>query len=157
MHTHHEFMRLAVEKSKQGAEKGEGGPFGAVIVLDGKIIGEGNNKVLLNNDPTAHAEVVAIRNACKNIKNFSLENAVLYTSCEPCPMCLSAIFWARISKVYFGNTREDAKEIGFDDEFFYRQVCNDIHARHIPFVQTGQEEAKKVFEEWKNKQDKTMY
>ena len=117
-----EFMLRAIELSKNGLESGKGGPFGCVIVKDGKIIGEGNNQVTSTNDPTAHAEMVAIRNACKNINSFQLEGCEVYTSCEPCPMCLGAIYWARPDKIYFANNRSDAAEIGFDDAFIYDEI-----------------------------------
>ena len=135
----------------------EGGPFGAIVVKDGKIVGKGNNQVTSSNDPTAHAEVVAIRDACKNLNSFQLDDCVLYTSCEPCPMCLGAIYWARPNKVFYANTREDAAAIGFDDNFIYEEIKVSMDDRKIPFEQIGREEALRVFEEWQNKMDKLEY
>jgi tRNA(Arg) A34 adenosine deaminase TadA len=152
-----EFMLRAIELSRINMQAGAGGPFGAVIVKDGKIIGEGWNKVTSSNDPTAHAEVTAIRNACENIKNFNLEGAEIYTSCEPCPMCLAAVYWARLDKIYFGNTRGDAAAIKFDDDFLYQEIPKDIKDRKIPMEQCAHSEALKVFAEWQNKSDKIPY
>lgn len=151
------FMKRAIELSKMALQTGKGGPFGCVIVKDGKIVGEGHNQVTSTNDPTAHAEVVAIRNACKNLNSFQLEGCEVYTSCEPCPMCLGAIYWARPSKVYFANTREDAKQIGFDDSFIYDEIPLSISHRKIPMLSMNRNQALLVFEEWKNKSDKTEY
>lgn len=136
---------------------GAGGPFGAVIVKDGKIIGEGWNKVTSSNDPTAHAEVSAIRDACAKSNSFELAGAEIYTSCEPCPMCLSAIYWARISKIYYGNTRKDAAEINFDDDFLYQEIPKDIKDRKVPMIQCAHAEALEVFKEWDSKSDKIPY
>ena len=155
--THKDFMRRAIELSKSNMDNNIGGPFGAVIVKDGKIIGEGANKVTSANDPTAHAEVVAIREACKNLDNFSLQGCTVYTSCEPCPMCLSAIYWARIDRVYYANTQKDAANIDFDDSFLYQQVALPPQSRTLPALPLLREEAVKVFEEWKNKTDKIPY
>ncbi|WP_413585920.1 nucleoside deaminase [Bdellovibrio sp. HCB274] len=152
-----EFMIKAVELSRRNMQQGAGGPFGAVIVKDGKIIGEGWNKVTSSNDPTAHAEVSAIRDACSNVKNFSLEGAEIYTSCEPCPMCLAAIYWARISTIYYGNTRKDAADIEFDDDFLYQEIPKDIKDRKVPMIQCGHTEAIEVFKEWQSKTDKIPY
>ena len=154
---HKEFMRLAVELSAQHMRKGSGGPFGAVIVKGGKVIAEGWNRVTSTNDPTAHAEVTAIRGACNALGTFSLEGCDIYTSCEPCPMCLSAIYWARLDRIYFANTRQDAAAIGFDDEFLYREVPKPVEARAIPTVQLDLPEAKAVFAEWQAKPDKIEY
>lgn len=151
------FMLRAIELSKIGMQGGKGGPFGCVIVKDGKIVGEGHNQVTSTNDPTAHAEVVAIRNACKNLNTFQLDGCEVYTSCEPCPMCLGAIYWARPSKIYYANTREDAKNIGFDDSFIYDEIPLAIKDRKIPMIALDRENAKKVFDEWQNKADKTEY
>jgi tRNA(Arg) A34 adenosine deaminase TadA len=126
-----------------------GGPFGAVIMdKTGKIIGEGHNEVTVNNDPTAHAEIVAIRRACANIDNFSLEGCTIYTSCEPCPMCLSACYWARLDKIYYANTREDAANIGFDDEYIYEEVKKNKEERKIPIIQCDNTVAKEIFRRW---------
>jgi guanine deaminase len=152
-----QFMKMAIDLSLQGMRENKGGPFGAIVVKDGVVIGRGNNSVLSTIDPTAHAEVVAIRDACKTLNNFQLDGCEIYTSCEPCPMCLGAIYWARPSRVYYANTREHAAAIGFDDSFIYDEVKIEIPFRKIPMIQIGQDQALKVFEEWKNKQDKTEY
>lgn len=152
-----DYMRRAIDISQEKMDANCGGPFGAVIVRAGKIVGEGWNEVTSTNDPTAHAEMVAIRNACKTIGNYSLEGCEIYTSCEPCPMCLSAIYWARLDRIYFGNTREDAERIGFDDDFIYREVALPEDKRTLPSKMFLREEAKIVFENWMKKQDKTPY
>lgn len=152
-----EFMLRAIELSRTNMQQGAGGPFGAVIVKDGKIIGEGWNKVTSLNDPTAHAEVSAIRDACSKVKNFDLDGAEIYTSCEPCPMCLSAIYWARISKIYYGNTRQDAADIHFDDDFIYQEIPKAMQDRSIPLEQCAHSEALAVFKEWEEKSDKIHY
>lgn len=157
MCNHSKFINEAVELSRNGMNGNEGGPFGAIVVKDGKIVGKGNNQVTSSNDPTAHAEVVAIRDACKNLNSFQLDDCVLYTSCEPCPMCLGAIYWARPYKVFYANTREDAAAIGFDDNFIYEEIKVSMDDRKIPFEQIGREEALRVFEEWQNKMDKLEY
>ena len=136
---------------------GEGGPFGSLIVYNDTIIGEGWNQVTSQCDPTAHAEIVAIRNACEKLRSFSLENTVIYTSCEPCPMCLSAIWWARIPAVYYANTRQDAARVGFDDAEIYREVSRDLANRHIPMNQCKNELAMLALEDWENKKDKILY
>ena len=133
------------------------GPFGAVVVKNGEIVGRGFNQVTSSNDPTAHAEVVAIRDACNNLGTFQLEDCEIYTSCEPCPMCLGAIYWARPRKVYYANTREDAAEIGFDDAFIYQEIPLPLHQRKIEMIPLGREEAQKAFQFWKDKSDKTEY
>jgi tRNA(Arg) A34 adenosine deaminase TadA len=138
-------------------DRGDGGPFGCVIVKNGEIIGEGNNQVTSTNDPTAHAEVVAIRNACNYLQSFQLEGCEIYTSCEPCPMCLGAIYWARPDKIYFANTREDAKNINFDDSFIYDEISVEMHQRKIPMIPLGRNTAIKIFEEWYQKTDKEVY
>ena len=150
-------MKQAILLSKENLSKVSGGPFGAVIVKDGKLISGGSNQVTTHNDPTAHAEIEAIRAACKALNTFSLEGCEIYTSCEPCPMCLSAIYWARIDKIYFANSREDAAELDFDDEFLYREINKENHNRKIPMVQMLREEAIKVFNDWKHKEDKIHY
>jgi tRNA(Arg) A34 adenosine deaminase TadA len=152
-----EFMREAIKLSSDSVHIHEGGPFGAVIVKDGKIIGRGANKVTSTNDPTAHAEVTAIRDACKNIEDFNLEGCEIYSSCEPCPMCLSAIYWARIDKIYYANTQLDAANIDFDDAFLYEQVALEKEQRSIPISQILRDEALKTFEDWAKKEDKTSY
>lgn len=151
------FMRRAIDLSNIKMEENCGGPFGAVIVKQGKIIGEGWNCVTSTNDPTAHAEMVAIRAATAAIKDFKLEGCDIYTSCEPCPMCLSAIYWARLDKVFYANMREDAERIGFDDAFLYREVALPENKRALPVFRLLREEAKIVFDSWMKKQDKTAY
>ena len=151
-----QFMNRAIELSIKSANSGTG-PFGAVIVKDNKIISEGFNTVTLSNDPTSHAEIVAIRSACKNLNNFSLEGCDLYTTCEPCPMCLSAIYWARIKNVYYANTRSDAKKIDFSDALIYEELNKNINERKIPMHQMMRDEALKAFELWDKKEDKVKY
>ena len=150
------FMLRAIELSINSVKSG-GGPFGCVIVKDGKIIAEGFNEVTKSNDPTAHAEIVTIRKACKSINNFNLSGAEMYTSCEPCPMCLSAIYWSHIDNIYFGNTRKDASKIGFDDNYIYEELKKDLFKRTIQMKQINQNEAKKAFEDWASKTDKIKY
>lgn len=150
-------MREAINLSLQMMRRGKGGPFGAVVVRSGQIIGRGWNRVTSSNDPTAHAEVVAIRAACRRLKAFHLEACELYVSCEPCPMCLAAIYWARIKKVYYANTRKDAASIGFDDDFIYTEVCRPISGRKLRMRQMMRAEALAAFEEWENKPDKVRY
>ena len=156
MSNNSQFMLKAIELSIKSA-KAKGGPFGCVIVKDNQIIAEGHNQVTSNNDPTAHAEIVAIRNACAKLNNFFLKGCDLYTSCEPCPMCLSAIYWARIKKIYYANTREDARKIDFDDSLIYLELQKKINDRKIPMVQIMREEALKAFELWSKKSDKIKY
>ena len=151
------YMREAIRLSIQMMRRGKGGPFGAVVVKGNKIVGRGNNQVTSGNDPTAHAEIVAIRDACKRLKTFILDDCDLYTSCEPCPMCLSAIYWARIRKVYFGNTRKDAAKIDFDDDEIYREVALPIRRRKLPMKSLLRNEALLAFKEWQNKTDKVSY
>ena len=150
-------MQEAIELSRAGVENNAGGPFGCVIVKDNKIIGRGHNQVTSTNDPTAHAEIVAIRDACKNLGTFQLEGCEVYTSCEPCPMCLGAIYWARPTVIYYGNTRNDAADIGFDDSMIYDEMKAHINERKIPVINLGREDAQKIFVEWINKKDKTSY
>jgi tRNA(Arg) A34 adenosine deaminase TadA len=152
-----EFMREAIRQSKQGMDRKEGGPFGAIVVKDGNIVGRGNNRVLATNDPTAHAEVVAIRDACQNLGSFQLDDCEIYTSCEPCPMCLGAIYWARPKRVFFGCTRTDAADIEFDDDFIYKEMNVPLEHRQIPMIPLLREEALVVFKEWEGKADKTLY
>ena len=150
------FMKRAIELSKESINSG-GGPFGSVIVKNDKIISEGINRVTVNNDPTAHGEIVAIRNACKELKTFNLSDCFLYSNCEPCPMCMSAIYWSHIGKVYYGNTRDDAKKIEFDDSFIYSEISKENKDRSILMEQISRDEALEAFEIWKNKTDKTKY
>jgi tRNA(Arg) A34 adenosine deaminase TadA len=150
-------MRRAISLAQQGIDRGAGGPFGAVIVKDGEIVGEGFNCVTSTNDPTAHAEVVAIRNACQNLNSFQLDGCILYTSCEPCPMCLGAIYWARPLRVFYAATREDAAQIGFDDQFIYEEIEKNFEHRQMKLVNLMRDEGLTVFENWANKADKTKY
>lgn len=152
-----QFMEAAVKLSEQGMNSNSGGPFGAVVVKDGKMIGQGYNCVTSTNDPTAHAEVMAIREACKTLNTFELDGCEIFTSCEPCPMCLSAIYWARIDKIYFANTRADAAAIGFDDDLIYSEIPKSPAARKVPAVEFGREIASRAFEAWKKKPDKIEY
>ena len=149
-------MKKAIELSIASVNSG-GGPFGCVIVKDEKIISEGSNKVTSSNDPTAHGEIVAIREACKKINNFSLNGSELYSTCEPCPMCLSAIYWAHIEKIYYANTRDDAQKIDFDDSLIYSEFNKNITERKIPMIQIMRDEALKAFELWDKKTDKVKY
>ncbi len=151
------FMLRAIELAQKGMETGAGGPFGCVVVKDGEIIGEGSNLVTSTNDPTAHAEVTAIRNACQNLNSFQLEDCVIYTSCEPCPMCLGAIYWARPAKMFFAATHNDAAEVGFDDQFIYEEIEKPITKRKIKSINFLREEGIKVFDIWANKTDKVKY
>lgn len=151
------FMQRAIELARNGMESNKGGPFGAVIVKDGVIVGEGCNQVTSTNDPTAHAEVTAIRNACKHLNSFQLDGCDLYTSCEPCPMCLGAIYWARPNNIYYACTREDAANVGFDDQFIYDELGKDMSMRKIKITQVMRDGALKVFEQWNEKNDKTKY
>lgn len=156
--THHEqFMQLAVDIARDGSKHGSGGPFGAVIVFEGKVVGKGCNKVTSSNDPTAHAEVVAIRDACHNLKTFSLKGAQIYTSCEPCPMCLAALYWARIDQIFFGATQEDAALIGFDDAFFYAELKKSAQNRLIPALPLLREPCVQVFKEWHQNPNRIPY
>lgn len=154
---HIHFMREAIRLSREGMESNQGGPFGAVVVKNGQIVGRGNNKVTLLNDPTAHAEVTAIRDACNQLGTFQLEGCIIYTSCEPCPMCLGAIYWARPDAVYFANDRKDAADIGFDDDFIYTEINMKLDERKIPMLPVLRDEAIKVFQAWQEKGDKTLY
>jgi guanine deaminase len=154
---HEQFMQRAIELARQGMDSGAGGPFGAVVVKNNQIIAEGWNKVTSTNDPTAHAEVTAIRLACEQLGSFQLDGCVVYTSCEPCPMCLGAIYWARPDKVYYGCDRHDAANIAFDDQFIYDEIEAPIQNRQIPFEQLGSVAAIEVFHAWAAKTDKTEY
>jgi tRNA(Arg) A34 adenosine deaminase TadA len=151
------FLERAIQLSRQGMEKGQGGPFGCVIVQGDEIVGEGYNLVTSTNDPTAHAEVVAIRAACKKLGVYQLTDCEVYTSCEPCPMCLGAIYWARPKRVVYANTREEAASIEFDDDFIYNEISAKITDRKIPFLHHPHPLAKEVFTAWKNLEDKKKY
>ena len=151
------FMRRAISLAQEGMNTNAGGPFGAVVVRNGEIIAEGYNKVTSTNDPTAHAEVTAIRKACQNLKSFQLDDCILYTSCEPCPMCLGAIYWARFKKVYYALEQTDAATIGFDDEFIYQEIDKKPQQRTIKFQPLLREEALPVFQEWDKKENRTKY
>jgi guanine deaminase len=151
------FMARAIQLSIENVRKGCGGPFGAVVVKGDIVIGEGTNQVTLTNDPTSHAEVLAIREACKKLGVFDLPGCELYTSCEPCPMCLGAIYWARLSLVYFANAAVDASKIGFDDSLIYRELAQPHSQRKIPMIQIMRNEALVAFREWEDKPDKITY
>jgi len=151
------FLERAIELSWQGMQSGKGGPFGCVIVKDGKIVGEGCNQVTTTNDPTAHAEVVAIRNACKNLNTFQLTDCDVYASCEPCPMCLGAIYWARPKRVIYANTKSDAASISFDDQFIYDEIEKSGAERTIVFIHHPHKKALEVFEQWKHMENKIVY
>lgn len=150
-------MREAIRLSVETMRAGGGGPFGAVVVRDDRVIGRGWNQVTSAHDPTAHAEIVAIRDACAATRGFSLAGCALYTSCEPCPMCLAAIYWARIDRVYYGNTRRDAKRIAFDDDWIYREVALPMRERSLPMRPLLRQEAQVAFREWRDKADKVQY
>ena len=156
MPSKNKFMLRAIELSISSAED-TGGPFGCVIVKDDKIIAEGLNKVTFSNDPTAHAEIVAIREACKKLNTFNLSGCDLYASCEPCPMCLSAIYWSHVDNIFYANTREDAKKINFDDSLIYSEILKKNEDRKIPIKQMLRDEALKAFEIWDKKTDKIEY
>lgn len=151
------FMERAIELAQKAVDSEMGGPFGCVVVKDGEIIAEGHNSVTGTNDPTAHAEVVAIRKACEAIGEFQLEGCTIYTSCEPCPMCFGAIYWARPDKVYFGCTRHDAARIDFDDQFIYDELEKDMDNLKIPFENMMRKDAKRIFDKWADKIDKIKY
>ncbi len=155
LHARH--IERAVAISGERMRGGHGGPFGAVIVRDGVVVAEGYNRVTSSNDPTAHAEVVAIRTACENLGTFSLSGCVIYTSCEPCPMCLAAIYWARLDHIYYTNTREDAARIGFDDAALYDEIARPIGQRSIPMTRLPSSQAADIFREWEDKEDKVPY
>jgi guanine deaminase len=151
------FMRKTIELSIENVRSGKGGPFAALVVKDGLIIATGTNRVTTTFDPTAHAEVVAIREACRALSQFQLSGCEIYTSCEPCPMCLGAIYWSRPSKVYFGNTHADAARIGFDDSFIYQQLKAPAEKRAIPMIPLLRDEALAAFDEWERKSDRVPY
>jgi tRNA(Arg) A34 adenosine deaminase TadA len=152
-----EFMRAAIRLSLEKMRHGEGGPFGAVVVRRGKIVGRGWNRVTSANDPTAHAEVTAIRDACRRLKTFRLDDCEIYASCEPCPMCLAAIYWARVGKIFYAGARRDAAAVGFDDDLISREMTRPVSQRKIPTRQLLRGEALKVFKEWQDKPDKIRY
>ena len=150
-------MREAVSLGRTGMTQNGGGPFGAVVVCEGEIVGRGHNQVTTALDPTAHAEVLAIRTACQALGRFELRGCEIYVSCEPCPMCLAAIYWARLDRIYYGCTRRDASEIGFDDEFIHEQMLLAITVRSLPMKQIGREGSLGLFQEWSAKRDKIPY
>jgi len=152
-----EFMEEAIMLSIENVENATGGPFAAVIVKDGKIIAKGVNQVTTTNDPTAHAEMVAIREACKVLDSFQLDGCEIYTTCEPCPMCLGAIYWARPDKLYYANTKEDAAEINFDDKFIYEEIAKPMHERKLFTRQLLREEALQAFKSWRESTEKIEY
>ena len=156
MENNEKFMRLAIKKSLESVDNG-GGPFGAVVVKDGEVVAVASNSVTLDNDPTAHAEVNAIRMACKKLGTFDLSGCEIYASCEPCPMCLASIYWARIGKLYYANTKVDADKIGFSDSFIYEEFAKPESERSIKVVKMLRSEAIKAFENWEKKEDKIDY
>ncbi|WP_246776608.1 nucleoside deaminase [Microvirga sp. VF16] len=151
------YLARAIELSREHMDRGAGGPFGALIVREGKVLAEGWNQVTSSNDPTAHAEVTAIRRACEAVGDFSLEGATLYTSCEPCPMCLASAYWARVSRIVFANTRQDAADIGFDDSLIYDEIPKPHAERILPMDHLPSLEARAVFDAWADKDDKIAY
>ena len=154
---HIKYMKMAISLAREGMNSDAGGPFGSVIVKDGKVIGKGYNKVTSQNDPTAHAEVTAIRDACSKLNDFQLEDCILYTSCEPCPMCLGAIYWARPKAVYYASSKEDAANIDFDDQFIYDEIDLGYKERSITFTQMMKDTGVEVFREWSEKEDRVKY
>ncbi len=152
-----EFMKEAIRLSIENVEQGIGGPFGAVVVKDGKIIARGTNQVTASNDPTAHAEVVAIRKACEALNSFQLEGCEVYCSCEPCPMCLGAIYWARPDKLFYGSSKEDAAQVNFDDQFIYEELRRPIQERKLFTIQILREDALVAFKKWAESGDKIIY
>jgi guanine deaminase len=151
------FMARAIQLSIDNVRSGQGGPFGAVIVRNDDIVAEGVNRVTADKDPTAHAEMVAIRQACRKLRVFQLTDCEIYTSCEPCPMCLGAIYWARLARVYFGNLASDASKIGFDDSFIYREIGQGLRQRSIPMIPLMREQALAAFRAWEAKPNKILY
>lgn len=154
---HQKFMKVAIQLSEQNVLESLGGPFGAVVVKDGKILAKSANMVTSENDPTAHAEVSAIRMACKTLNTFDLSGCVIYTSCEPCPMCLSAVYWAKIDTIYYANTRQDAEDIGFNDKFIYDELQKALDKRQLPIKQMMRDEAQGAFKLWDKSAMKTTY
>ena len=157
MTEHEKFMEMAIDLAREGMTKNAGGPFGCVIVKDGVVVGQGHNEVTSSFDPTAHAEIVAIRRATKNLNDYELKDCTLYTSCEPCPMCLGAIYWARPDKVFYACTKEDAADVNFDDQFIYEEIEKPYEQREIPMKNLLRQKAVIVFKEWEQKEDKTPY
>jgi tRNA(Arg) A34 adenosine deaminase TadA len=157
MTDHEKFMQMAIDLAKEGMEKNAGGPFGCVIVKNGEVVGKGHNEVTSSFDPTAHAEIVAIRRATKNLNDYELKDCILYTSCEPCPMCLGAIYWSRPDKVFYACTKEDAAAVNFDDQFIYEEIEKPFDQREIPMENVLRQKAVEVFKEWELKEDKTPY
>lgn len=151
------FMNQAIELASKCMNHATGGPFGAVIVRNDQVVGVGSNGVTTHNDPTAHAEISAIRDACTKLNTFSLDGCEIYTSCEPCPMCLGAIYWSRISRIFYGANRIDAAKIGFDDQFFYDELAKPTEQRQIAMIELARESAVQVFNDWERKQDKVHY
>ncbi len=154
---HKKFMREAIRLSMENVQSGNGGPFGTVIVKNGKIIATGVNEVTKSNDPTAHAEMIAIRNACEKLNSFQLDGCDIYCSCEPCPMCLGAIYWARPKSIYFANSKKDAAEINFDDNVIYQEIKLPIHERKLTTTQLLRNEAQSVFLQWQESENKIEY
>jgi guanine deaminase len=157
MSNHEKFMQMAIDLSQYNVKEGQGGPFGAVIVKDGMVLARSANKVVPTNDPTAHAEVSAIRLACQELGTFNLAGCEIYTSCEPCPMCLGAIYWARIDKIYYANTKADAAAIGFDDHFIYDELALPMEKRQLPAIQLMRDEALGIFKLWSQSEGKAEY
>ena len=153
----YEFMREAIQQALRGMSNNEGGPFGAIVVKDGEIVGRGNNRVTSTNDPTAHAEVVAIRDACARLGTFQLDGCIIYTSCEPCPMCLGAIYWARPAKIVYACTKTDAAAVQFDDAFIYEELARPLDQRKLEIVQLLRDEGLETFRRWASKDDKIAY
>jgi len=151
------FLNITLDLAEKNMLKGKGGPFGAIVVQGDKIVGEGFNQVTSTNDPTAHAEVQAIRDACRNLKTFQLDDCIVYASCEPCPMCLGAIYWSRPKAIYFASTRQDAADAGFDDDFIYKEIVLPVEKRSILTRNVPFDGHKRVFELWKSKQDRVEY
>jgi len=151
------FMKVAIDLAFEGMHENKGGPFGAVIVQNGVIVGRGNNQVTSTNDPTAHAEIVAIRDACKQLNTFELNECVIYTTCEPCPMCLAAIYWTHINKIFYGSTKHDAANINFDDSFIYDEIMKNNAERKLNMEQISRDQTIELFNEWQNKTDKISY
>lgn len=151
------FLRAAIREGNSGMNKNHGGPFGCVIVKDGKVIAKGHNRVTSKNDPTAHAEIEAIRAACKKLKSFKLTDCTIYSSCEPCPMCLAAIYWSKAKALVYSSTSDEAAEVGFSDAYIHKEMSLDILQRELPTEHIELKQSKELFENWKNKEDKTMY